>query len=187
MSRRSQRTDDGTPLSIIQEELFELQRQRRQVELQTPKGPPPDMEYYASVAPPNTSRKINNFTNASVPREYVEHDDVEQQRQTKPILKKEVGEKGRNKKQTDPVQVDLQDPTEIRVPLVQERTSSETVRRVKIGLVLTLLLFVCMYAYPVLSNVPPEKRASALTTLSIAIGLGAVGVSLWPMIEKATP
>jgi hypothetical protein len=112
-----------------------------------------------------------------VPREY----DVEQ---PKPVLKKASSKK---KKQTDPVQVDLQDPTEIQVPLVQERTSSETVQRVKIGLVLTLLLFICMYAYPVLTNVPPEKRASALTTLSIAVGLGAIGSSLWPMMEKATP
>ncbi len=180
MSRRSQRTDDGTPLGIIQEELFELQRQRRQVELQTPKGPPPDMEYYATVAPPkkSSSSKPSNFSNGTgpVPREY----DVEQ---PKPILKNG----NPKKKQTDPVQVDLQDPTEIQVPLVQERASGKTVQRVKIGLVLTLLLFICMYAYPVLSNVPPEKRASALTTLSIAIGLGAIGSSLWPMMEKATP
>ncbi len=182
MSRRSQRTDDGTPLGIIQEELFELQRQRRQLELQTPKGPPPDMPYYATVAPPSkTHTPPSKFANEP---KY----DVEQPPPSPPVksaLKKENAPP--KKKQTGAVPVDLQDPTEIQVPLIQERTSGETVRRVKIGLLLTLILFVCMYAYPVFTNIPPEKRASALTTLSVAFGLGAVGASLWPMMEKSEP
>jgi hypothetical protein len=171
MNRRSQRTDDGTPLGIIQEELFEIQRQRRQVELQTPKGPPPDMPYYATVAPPT---KTN-----------VQHD-IEQPNPPQPLksaLKKE--NTAPKKKQTGAVPVDLQDPTEIQVPLVQERASSKSVRRVKIGFVLTLFFFVCMYVYPLLSNIPPEKRMSALTVLSVAVGLGAAGASLWPLDDDA--
>lgn len=174
MSRRSQRTDDGTPLGIIQEELFEVQRQRRQLQLQTPKGPPPDMPYYASVAPPTkeTNAPSKNVSN--------EKRDVEQQPMpTKSALKNSATKK----KQTAAVPVDLQDPTEIQVPLVQERASSKSVRRVKIGLVLTLFIFVCMYVYPLLLNIPPEKRMSALTVLSTAVGLGAVGASIWPLDE----
>lgn len=172
MAKRS-RTDDGTPLSIIQDELFEIQRRRRQVELQTPKGPPPDMPYYATVAPTN-----NNTSNFRSNETY----DVEQPQENKSAPKKPVTTSVKKKPVTNPVQVGLQDPTDIQyeVPLVQERTSSETIRRVKTGLVLTLLLFVCLYVYPILSNVPDEKRVSALSTLSVAIGLGALGAALWP-------
>lgn len=186
MSKRSMRTDDGTPLTIIQNELFEIQRQRRQIELQAPPGPPPDMEYYATVAPPQRQQQQpsvpqQNFN--GVPREY----DVPQNK-PKPILKQQqdVSDKKNKKASTAPVPVDLQDPTDIKcdVPLVQERASSESVGRVKVGLVLTLLIFICLYAYPVITNAPSDQRASALTILSIAVGLGALGAAMWPMPEK---
>ncbi len=135
------------------------------------------MPYYASVAPPSkTNNGQSNFSNE-------EEGDIEQPRPKSALKKEQAAPK---KKQTGAVPVDLQDPTEIQVPLVQERASTETVRRVKIGLVLTLLLFICLYVYPVLTNVSPDKRTSALATLSVAIGLGAVGASLWPMVEKAS-
>jgi hypothetical protein len=72
-------------------------------------------------------------------------------------------------------------------PLVQERLSGETVRRVKVGLVMILFLFVCLYLYPVVSNVPEEKRLSALTTLGIAVVLGSVGAYVWPLAEIDRP
>ncbi len=92
------------------------------------------------------------------------------------------------KKKTKPAAalVGLQDPMDVSYdpPLVQERLSGESVRRAKVGLLIILFLFVCMYLYPVISNVPEEKRLSALTTLGIAIVLGTIGASVWPLAEN---
>ncbi len=183
-SRRSQRTDDGTPLSIIQEELFEIQRQRRQSVLAAPSGPPPDMPYYASVNPPN--EVSSNFTNTNGPLTTTSPPKNQQtQPQTQPQQQQQI-RKNPNKKKAKssaPALVGLQDPMDVSYDpsLVQERVSNDTVRRVKVGLLLTLFLFVCMYAYPVISNVPEDKRLSALATLGCAIGLGALGASFWPL------
>lgn len=181
-SRRSQRTDDGTPLSIIQEELFEIQRQRRQTVLAAPSGPPPDMPYYASVNPPN--EVSSNFTNTNGPLTPTSPQ-KNQQTQPQPQPQQQI-RKNTNKKKTKssaPALVGLQDPIDVSYDpsLVQERVSNDTVRRVKAGLLITLFLFVCMYAYPVISNVPEDKRLSALATLGCAIGLGALGASFWPL------
>lgn len=179
MSSRSVRTDDGTPLCIIQDELFELQRRRRQTTLETPPGPPPDMPYYATVAPPQKQEM-------KIPREYEQQPPQQQPSEPKPIILKKPSntpDPKRKKAAADPVQVGLQDPTDITydVPLVQERASSESLRRVKIGLVLTLLVFICLYVYPVATNVPANQRASALATLTVAIGVGALGAAMWPV------
>lgn len=175
-SRRSQRTDDGTPLVIIQEELFELQRQRRQAQLAAPPGPPPDMPYYASVSPPsvtttNHSNNRNNFTRTTTEEEPVVVTDNTPPKPIKSALKK--------KKKAVAV-VDLQDPMDVpyEPSLVQERISNESVRKVKIGLMLTLFIFICLYIYPVITNVPNDKRMSALKLLAYSFGLGALGASL---------
>ncbi len=187
-SRRSQRTDDGTPLAIIQEELFELQRQRRQVALSTPPGPPPDMPYYASVGPPNPSGNNSILPTATTTGQqggssnfsstFEENDDDEEKAVRKPV--KSALKSPSSKKKKPVAVVDLQDPMDVPYDpsLVQERVSSSTVRKVKFGLMLTLFIFVCMYLYPVLTNVPNEKRMSALTLLAYAIGLGALGAGL---------
>lgn len=178
-SRRSQRTDDGTPLAIIQEELFELQRQRRQVALSTPPGPPPDMPYYASVTPPPSSASPVTVTSGFVANgpttseKRVDEDKAVPKQPPKSALKN-------TKKKGSVAIVDLQDPLDVpyEPSLVQERLSSATVRKVKIFLMLTLFLFVCMYIYPVMMNVPNEKRMSALTLLLYSVGLGVLGAGL---------
>jgi hypothetical protein len=164
-SRRSQRTEDGTPLSIIQDELFELQRQRKQIELQTPKGPPPDMPYYATVTPPPTPPPppSNNYP--------------------EPTKIKSAMKKQHKNKRTKKHDVDFrEDPIFPHENAYDDRPNS--MRRVKIGIVLTLILFVCMYVYPLVAQIPHDKRMSSISTLSIAIGLGAFGASLWPQHEK---
>ena len=174
-SRRSQRTDDGTPLAIIQEELFEIQRQRRQVALSTPSGPPPDMPYYASVSPPDTK---TSFTTTSTARKTFKTEEEEKQPKTiKPSLKK---------KTKSVAVVDLQDPMDVQYdpPLVQERISSDAVRKFKFGLGLTLLIFICLYLYPVVTNVPNEKRMTALTLLAYSVGLGALSTGLYDLLRE---
>jgi hypothetical protein len=179
-SRRSQRTDDGTPLVIIQEELFELQRQRRQVALATPPGPPPDMPYYASVTAPSSQNPSSNFKNTPLPPQQPsspqQSQQQQQQQQETPKLKSAL-----KKKNKSVAVVDLQDPMDVPYTpsLVQERVSSESVRKVKIGLMLTLFIFICLYIYPVMTNVPNDKRMSALSVLAYAIGLGALGAGLY--------
>ena len=185
-SRRSLRTDDGTPLAVIQEELFEIQRQRKQVTLSTPPGPPPDIPYYASVNPDH--EVTSNFTNTpAISSGPVRNQNPQQphtptqQTRTQTQTQPQQNEKTKKKSRSAAL-VGLQDPMDVPYdpPLVQERLSGETVRRVKVGLLMTTILFVCLYLYPVISNVPQDKRLPALTTLIIAIVLGAICAYMWP-------
>ncbi len=165
---RSSRNTDCTPLAIIQEEVFQLRQRQKLAEaaqINARPGPPPDMAQFAAVYKPQASSQ------EPPPRQYA------QQQQQQPQPQQPEEDVPPKKKKSKPVVVT---PTEFYpedfnpAPIQTRRLRNETIVKYQLFVVLTLIVFLCLYVYPVVQKTPNDRRMSALKTLAVAGSISLV-------------
>jgi hypothetical protein len=178
---RSSRNADCTPLAIIQEEVFQLRQRQKLAEaaqINARPGPPPDMAQFAAVYKPQhashyASHNASHYASQHAPQQPFA---ATQQQPSTPTTTTYTPQQTDEdvppkKKKSKPVVVT---PTEFYpedfnpAPIQTRRLRNETLVRYQLFIVLTLIVFLCLYVYPVVQKTPNDRRMSALKTLAIA-------------------
>jgi hypothetical protein len=169
---RSARNADCTPLAIIQEEVFQLRQRQKLAEaaqINARPGPPPDMAQFAAVYKPE--KNPQTFTNTPL-----QQPQLHPQPQPQPQPQTEEDDRPKKKKSKPAVVM----PTEFYPedfnpsPIQTRRLKNETLVRYQLFVVITVIVFLCLYVYPVVQKTPNDRRMSALKTLAIAMIISLV-------------
>ncbi len=182
---------DGTPLSVIQEQVFQETQRRKQEEhqqrLRAVQGPPPDIEQFAAVGggrnggnnarsapPPLPAPTPAKASGAPVPAPASVKVQVQQNsQQNKPSAS-----------EFEPISTAVpalhDDATQAAVqrfrpsPLEYSKVERSTIANIQIFFSFVLVFFLCLYIYPIMQKTPNEKRMTASRTLLISVLLGGV-------------
>lgn len=164
---RSARNTDCTPLAIIQEEVFQLRQRQKLAEaaqINARPGPPPDMAQFAAVYKPDS-------TNQSPPTQQFQQQLTQQQQQSTQQQVQQPVHPTKKKTSKSAVVVSSEFyPEDFKPsPIQTRRLRNETLVKYQLFVVITIIVFLCLYIYPVTQKTPNDRRMSALKTLTISI------------------
>jgi hypothetical protein len=165
---RSSRNADCTPLAIIQEEVFQLRQRQKLAEaaqINARPGPPPDMAQFAAVyKPQQPPQQQQQQHNTSPPRQapFTNQPPQPPQEEAKTVPKK------KNSKTVVVTPTEFYPEDFNPAPIQTRRLRNETLVKYQLFVVLTLIVFLCLYVYPVVQKTPNDRRMSALKTLAAA-------------------
>ncbi len=186
---------DGTPLSVIQEQVFQETQRRKQEEhqqrLRAIQGPPPDIEQFAAVGGKNGGNN-NNVKAAPAPVPLKASGAPAPAPTPAPVpttnvpTSAKVQQNSQQNKSSDfePISTAVpalhDDATQAAVqrfrpsPLEYSKVERSTIANIQIFFSFVLVFFLCLYIYPIMQKTPNEKRMTASRTLLISVLLGGV-------------
>lgn len=183
---RSARNADCTPLAIIQEEVFQLRQRQKLAEaakINARPGPPPDIAQFAAVYKPEKSSFASDVT--ATPTPPAPSAPAPPAPPAPPVQQQQAAEV--KKKKSKPAVVM---PTEFYpedfnpAPIQTRRLRNETIAKYQLFVTITIIVFLCLYVYPVVQKTPNDRRMSALKTLAIALVISLV--CTWAMVSLFT-
>lgn len=170
---RSARNADCTPLAIIQEEVFQLRQRQKLAEaakINARPGPPPDMAQFAAVYKPEPSLTTTQPQPQPQPTVVVQQQQpIQQQQPVRDAADDDNKDKKKKKKAAVVVPTEFYPEDFNPAPIQTRRLRNETLVKYQLFVVTTMIVFLCLYVYPVVQKIPNDRRMSALKTLAIAM------------------